>query len=273
MITEDRAARAGQLARFRAEYGAHRAAEGRGQNEAEILALPYLRSGPLAPQWRVRARSFDAFVRRVLRPLSARRGALRLLDLGAGNGWLCRRAALAGHRAVALDVREDAVDGLGAATPLLRDRPGLFHRVAASFDALPFAEGSFDLAVFNASLHYALDLRAVLGEAARVVGRGGRVVVLDSPFYSTGASGEAMVAEKRASATLRFGDRADALLALPFVEYLTRDRLREASAGTGLVWRRHRVVYPVRYELRPFLARLRGQRPPSRFDLWESTVP
>jgi hypothetical protein len=81
-----------------------------------------------------------------------------------------------------------------------------------------------------------------------------------------------MVAEKRASAALRFGDRADALLGLPFVEYLTRDRLREAS-GPGLAWRRHRVIYPLRYELRPLLARLRGQRPPSRFDLWECTVP
>src|SRR5262245_66650874 len=51
------------LTRFRTEYGAHRAAEGRAHSDAELLALPYLRSGPLAKQWSVRACTFDAFIR------------------------------------------------------------------------------------------------------------------------------------------------------------------------------------------------------------------
>ena len=45
-----------------------------------------------------------------------------------------------------------------------------------------------------------------------------------------------------------------------------------ASRGLGLAWRRHRVRYPLWYELRPLVARLRGRRAPSRFDLWEATV-
>ncbi|HEX2092271.1 MAG TPA: class I SAM-dependent methyltransferase [Longimicrobiaceae bacterium] len=262
------------LTRFRTEYGAHRAAEGRAHTHEELLALPYLRTGPLARQWEVRARSFDAFVRRVLVPVAAERaGPLRLLDLGAGNGWLCRRAALAGHRAVALDLRDDRVDGLGAAGGYLEEAPGLFGRVAASFDALPFRARSFDIAVFNASLHYALDLRAVLAEAARAVRPGGRLVIVDSPFYAREAEGSAMVAEKHRDAERRFGERAGALLALPFVEFLTRERLETASAGLGLVWRRHRVRYPLWYELRPLVARLRHRRPPSRFDLWQTEVP
>lgn len=257
-----------RLARFRAEYGAHRAAEGRAHAGAEALTLPYLRTGPLARQWAVRARSYDAFRRRVLAPLAAEVGRpLRILDLGAGNGWLSRRAALAGHRAVALDLRDDSVDGLGAA-PL-----GLFPRVAASFDALPLRDGSFDLAVFNAALHYALDLAVVLAEAARVVRPGGRVAVVDSPFYRREEAGAAMVAEKRREAERRFGERAGALLALPFIEFLTAARLERASAPLGLRWRRHRVVYPLWYEARPLIARLRRRRPPSRFDLWESAVP
>ena len=82
-----------------------------------------------------------------------------------------------------------------------------------------------------------------------------------------------MVREKREMAARRFGGRAEALIALPFIEYLTRERLALASAPLGLRWRRHRVRYPLAYELRPAVALLRRRRAPSRFDLWESLVP
>lgn len=259
------------LGDFARHYAAHRAAEGRGSGgTAELLALPYLRAGPQAPQWAVRARTFDRFVAAVLEPAAREAGRpLRLLDLGAGNGWLSRRVVELGHEALALDIRDDDVDGLGAAAACLRERPGAFRRVVASFDALPLRAASWDLAVFNASLHYALDLPAVLREAARAVRPGGRIVVLDSPFYRRAAHGEAMVAEKRRQAAARFGERADALTSLPFVEFLTRRRL---EAAYGAAWRRHRVRYPLRYEARPVVAFVKRRRPPSRFDLWECTV-
>jgi hypothetical protein len=79
-----------------------------------------------------------------------------------------------------------------------------------------------------------------------------------------------MVREKRLNAERQFGDRMAALLALDFVEFLTPERLADASRGVALgVWRRHRVRYPLWYELRGLRARLRGERTPSRFDLWE----
>jgi hypothetical protein len=62
-------------------------------------------------------------------------------------------------------------------------------------------------------------------------------------------------------------------MALPFIEFLTRERLAAASAPIGLQWRRSRVSYPLWYELRPLQARLRGARAPSRFDLWVSARP
>ena len=259
--------------RFREEYAAHRASEGRGQSAVDALTLPYVTTGPLARQWAVRARTFEAFERRVLRPAQRRAdvraaGALRVLDLGAGNGWLAHRAALAGSVALALDVRDDDVDGLRAApsrSPI--------ERVVASFEAIPLQDASFDLVVFNASLHYAEDLGRALAEARRVVRPAGRVVVLDSPFYMSTKHGEAMLRAKREDAERRFGARAEALMALAFVEYLTRERLADASRGLGFgAWRRHRVLYPLWYELRAIRAALRGERPPSRFDLWEAVA-
>ena len=257
--------------RFRHEYAAHRAAEGRAALDASTL--PYVPSGPLARQWSVRARSWEAFSRHVLQPAQQRAdvhalGPMRVLDLGAGNGWLAHRAALAGAAALALDVRDDRVDGLGAApagSPI--------ERVVASFDAIPNGRDQFDVVVFNASLHYAEDLGEALHEARRVARVGARIVVLDSPFYASDADGEAMVREKRANAEREFGERAATLLAVSFVEYLTRERLTAASRDARLgPWRRHRVRYPLWYELRGVRARLRGDRPPSRFDLWESVA-
>jgi SAM-dependent methyltransferase len=261
------------VARFREEYGAHRATEGRAHSPAEMHTLPFLESGPVAKQWAVRARSYVAFVSRVANPVARTLDRpLRLLDLGAGNGWLSWRIARAGGECVAVDIRDDAIDGLGAAAAYLGDSSARFDRVVASFDALPIESGQFDVVVFNASLHYALDLTAVLREARRCVIDGGRLVILDSPFYAHDADGAAMVREKHGGAAEQFGARAEALMALPFVEYLTRERLASASRGLGLDWRRHRVRYPLWYEVRPLLARLRGRRMPSRFDLWESAA-
>jgi len=258
------------LTEFANAYAAHRASEGRGRSTDELLLLPYVDTGPFADQWRVRARTYDAFVRRILRPLVSSLGrAPRLLDVGAGCGWLARRAALAGCESIALDIRADTVDGLGAARAYADDHAAPFGRVIATFDALPMKSATADVVVFNASLHYSTDLARTLGEARRVLQAGGRIALLDSPFYRTTVAGEAMASEKRRTAAERFGPLAEALMRLSCIEYLTSERLTSASAALGLEWRRHRVRYPLSYELRPIAARLRGRRIPSRFDLWE----
>ena len=263
------------LQRFRDAYAEHRAAEGRGAGGlAELLALPYLRSGTHAAAWRVRARTFERFLERVVVPHAARAGrSLRVLDLGAGNGWLCYRLGRSGHRTVALDLRTDHTDGLGAAAGYRAVLPALFPRIAATFDALPLRTASFDLVVFNASLHYASDLSATLAEAARCLVPGGTMAILDTPWYRQDSDGAAMVAEKRANAIDRFGQRSEALLGPDQIEYLTPERLQQASAGLALSWRRQRVRYPLWYELRPWKAALQRRRRPSRFDIWEARVP
>lgn len=253
---------------FYTEYARHREHEGRALRGAALKSLPYLRSGRLARQWEVRARSFDAFVSYFVKPLEGS-SPLDILDLGAGNGWLSYRMAQRGHRAVALDIRDDSVDGLGAAAELVAEAP--FDCVGAPFEAVPFGSGRFDITVFNASLHYASDLAKVLGEAIRVTRRGGILAIMDSPFYRRRSDGEAMVAEKRIQGRTNFGDAADVLLAPAFVEYLTLESL--VAAAPGLAWKRNRVLYPLWYELRPLLARLKCARAPSRFDLWTAGIP
>ena len=255
---------------FRREYARHRASEGRAFRGNQLRSLPYLAEGALASQWAVRARSFETLVDCVLNPESSA-GPIDVLDLGAGNGWLCHRVAALGHRAIAVDIRDDEIDGLGAAADLLVDAAAPFQRVKASFDILPFNQNSFDVVIFNASLHYATDLHRVLTEASRVTRSGGRVAVLDSPFYGCDQDGRDMVEEKVAEGQSRFGSAAEVLLRQNFIEYLTAERL--AAALPALCWTRHRVIYPLWYELRPLVAWLKRRRKPSRFDVWIARVP
>jgi SAM-dependent methyltransferase len=262
----------GLPAEFLEAYARHRAAEGRSLDDAALRQLPYLRKGPLARHWAVRARTFEAFMRHIVAPMTKRRGRpLRLLDLGAGNGWLSNRLCAMGHRATALDVRDDMVDGLGAAARLARDWPDRMECITASFEALPLKSGSVDIAAFNASLHYARDLSLALSEATRVTAHGGAIAILDSSFYSRDADGKAMVAEKTVTAHAHFGRDAGVLLQQGFIEYLTPARL--ANATPSLSWRRKRVHYPFWYEMRPLMARLKNARTPSRFDLWVADLP
>ena len=196
------------LETFASEYAHHRGREGRGYVGEQLLQLPYLNKGPHADQWAVRARTFDAFMARVLRPHAARLGRpLDIVDLGAGNGWLSYRVALEGHHAIAIDIRNDAVDGLGAAEPFLRRAPRM-KRIVAPFEAVPLPAASADIVLFNASIHYATNLSAVLSEAHRLTCPGGQIAILDSPFYAHETDGLAMVAEK----LQRFGSAADALM-------------------------------------------------------------
>ena len=257
-------------AQFFQQYACHRAEEGRALRGNELRALPYVRGTPLARQWAVRGRSFEVLISRVVQPLAGRK-ALDILDLGAGNGWLCYRVTRAGHRAVALDIRDDDIDGLGAAADLRADSAGQLQCVKASFESLPFANHSFDIAIFNASLHYATELDRALAEAVRVSRSAGAVAVVDSPFYASESEGERMIAEKKAQAAARFGARAEILTSQNFIEFLTRERL--AKAHSSLRWQRYRVRYPLWYQMRPLLAWLKGSRPPSRFDVWSARVP
>ena len=166
------------------------------------------------------------------------------------------------------------MDGLAAAAPFARRLPRMFGRVAASFDALPVRGRRFDLVVFDASLHLAEDLPRVLVRGrARAATRGGRIAVLDSPFYAR-ADVRARRCAPRSGARprARFADVADDLLALAPVEFLTAERLAAAAAPAGLAFRRRRVLYPAAYEARGVVARLKGARAPSRFDLWVARV-
>ncbi len=247
--------------RFLKDYAVIRGAEGRGTDDAAYyVALPYRDiTGRNAAQWSIRARTYRSFERKVLPPLErAADRPLDILDLGAGNGWMSYRLALRGHRPLALDIFTDPKDGLLAA----QHYPSAFPRVEAEFDGLPFADASFDLAVYNSSFHYSENYCRTLGEVRRCLRASGCMVIMDSPVYQRREHGERMVEERHTQFQRQYGFRSDAI---PSREFLDEPLLEELAQQLNLEWRIWRPWYGWRWWWRPIQAKLAGRRPPSRF--------
>jgi SAM-dependent methyltransferase len=248
-------ARREYFSRFLREYTHIRLAEGRGAQPASyFLNLPDCDpSHPMAWQWRIRRCTIKAFDRSVgMSPGS------KVLDLGAGCGWFSHHVASAGHYPCAVDVTVDEQDGLGAARHYAAEWP----RVQAEFDQLPFRDQSVDVAVYNASLHYSTNYAATLREASRVVRPGGRIVVLETPIYDRAESGARMAAERHRQFEKLYGTRSDSV---PSIEFLTWEMLRNLGEELSLQWSVVHPWYGVKWALRPWMARLKRKREPSRF--------
>jgi SAM-dependent methyltransferase len=248
---------------FVEQYEAVRSAEGRRvQDPAHLRALPFRDlSGRRPQEWAIRSRSYRALVRRVVTPLERRSGRpLRVLDLGSGLGWLAYRLASRGHDVAAVDLLTGASDGLGAHHHY--DVP--FVSVQAEFDHLPFADASADLAVCNASLHYAADYATTLREGLRVLAPGGRLVIMDTPIYRDAASGLAMVRRRDEAFERELGVRSRAPRSEGFLTYERLDRL---AGELHVRWRLIEPWYGVRWWMEPLLARVRRSGEPARFKL------
>ena len=258
--------RAKYYQRFVDEYSRIRQAEGRGsRDDAFYLRLPYADlTGKNSRQWQIRARSFDCLLSVLHCSFPVERGA-RVLDIGAGNCWMSYRLAVAGYQPFAVDLGVDAQDGLRAAEHYRKSLPVLFPRYQAEMDNLPFEDAQFDVAVFNASFHYSQDYETTLREALRCVRRGGMVAIVDSPWYSREESGQQMLIERRMAFLRKYGTASDAI---EHREYLTDKRLGELETALAIEWGAHLPKYGFRWAARPFLARLRGRREPSRFRLY-----
>ena len=256
------------FARFMGEYQFVRASEGRGStNDDYYLALPYRDlSGRNSGQWAIRARTFRYIERKILpRIITLARPKLRVLDLGAGNGWMSYRLAKQGHTPIAVDLLTNNRDGLEAAEHYQGSLPFLFPRFQAELDNLPFADSQFDLVIFNASFHYSENYENTMAEALRCVRRNGTVIIADTPWYSDEQIGFRMLIERRAAFVKRFGFPSDGLKSL---EFLTDRRLARMESCFGIRWRVHEPYYGIRWQLRPWLAKLQHRREPSRFRIY-----
>lgn len=104
----------------------------------------------------------------------------RVGDLGCGTGAMTAELAPMVAEVVAVD-HEEAM--LNAARDRVAGADNV-RFVEADLTSLPLAEGELDAALLVLVLHHVEDVRAALSEAARVVRKGGPVVVVDMLAHS-----------------------------------------------------------------------------------------
>lgn len=244
------------LQEFVNRYEAVRRAEGWGAEDAAYYrALPFEdRTGQRVELWRIRARHFQIALDQIVKPLALRlRRPLRIIDVGAGNGWLAYRLAQRGHVVAAIDLLVNERDGLGAYR--YYDVP--FAPIQADFDALPIDDHQADVVVFNGALHYSTDYALTLREALRVLTPQGRVIVLDSPCYFDARSGQALVRERALDFARQYGVTTDSTA---HENFLTPQRLHELGTELGVTWQLYQRAWGWPARLRAWRARVAGQR-------------
>jgi SAM-dependent methyltransferase len=246
---------------FVRQYRAVRERDGHRQPAPDYYRmLPVVqRDHPRAGEWRIRRESY-ANLQSYAMP-AVWRGPIRVLDAGAGSGWLAHRLASFGHLVAALDRLDDEMDGLGA----IRHYPVAFTAVQADFNALPFPDREFDLVVLNGSLHYAADPARTLAEARRVMAIGGALAVMDSPMFADDRDGEAMVEAQLRAFAVDYGI-VDAVQ--PGTGFLTYAQLERAATLLGLRGRFIPSRGPLLWRMRRHVGRVRLGRAPASFGLW-----
>ena len=238
------------------DYEKIRAAEGRNQKpSAWYQSLPHVEDDA---DWKIRATSYTALLKQVIRPMPEK--PLKVVDLGAGNCWLSHRLSEHGHRVVAVDLLVNDWDGLGAH----HHYNTTFTPVQAEYDHIPLASAQLDLVIYNAAFHYSTRYQTTLREACRILKPEGRIVIMDTPIYHDARSGAQMVAEREEQFQLQYGTPSNHL---PSENYLTYQRLSELGDEAGIQWRIIRPFFGVKWTLRPLRAKLRGHRESAKFHI------
>ena len=114
---------------------------------------------------------------RILALVLGGRLALDALDVGCGTGFLCFELAARGHRVTGVDF---APAMLAEARRKAAERAVSIRLEQADAEKLPFAADSFDLVICRHLVWTLPHPEAAIDEWIRVLGPGGRLVIVDS---------------------------------------------------------------------------------------------
>ncbi len=118
----------------------------------------------------------DASVESAMRDMLGDGPIGRLLDIGTGTGRMVQLFGPAADEIVAVDRSPDMLRLARAKLPAEAEKYAL---VVGDFYALPLADSNADTVILHQVLHFADAPEAVIAEAARVLGMGGRLLIAD----------------------------------------------------------------------------------------------
>jgi ubiquinone/menaquinone biosynthesis C-methylase UbiE len=167
---------------------------------------------------------------------------LDVLDIGCGQGIDVARYAMAGARAVGVDLTPRHVELTRAH---LRDMGLAAEVVIGDAEALPFPDASFDRVSSNGVLHHTPDIHAALHEARRVLRPGGEARVImynrNSIHYWVhqvlwrGVLRGRLLAERSMAGVLSTGVEYTSIGARPLVRVYSQRQVRALMRAAGFV--------------------------------------
>jgi ArsR family transcriptional regulator len=102
---------------------------------------------------------------------------LEVADLGCGEGYLTVETARWAKHVVAVDRSAGVLTRAKALAA--RKRISNITWKKGELEALPIGDASVDVALLSQALHHAAEPAAAIGEAARILKPGGRLLILD----------------------------------------------------------------------------------------------
>ncbi|MDK1028419.1 MAG: class I SAM-dependent methyltransferase [Anaerolineae bacterium] len=157
-------------------YQRVREKEKRIYSDAIVAQLPIIsRKHTHADEWRARADS----CKRLIRYLSALNKEQTILDLGCGNGWMCRRLA---------EIPNSRVLGIDRDSPELRQAARLFSSPNLTFVNLNIFQpalqpSSIDILVIASAIQYFPNLQILIATSLPLLRQNAEIHILDSPLY------------------------------------------------------------------------------------------
>src|SRR6516165_11895726 len=191
----------------------------------------------VAAHWNRRAAHFDedfghsirttaerAAWDRILDLAAPQRGALDVLDVGCGTGFLSFELVARGHRVMGIDFAP-AMLAEARRKAAERDDPVRFEEGDA--EELRFAPGAFDLVISRHLLWTLPHPEAAIDEWIRVLRPGARLVVVDGQF-DAGALKQPAGSARSSQEYAAIGDQ------LPFLGGRSREEIERLLAAHGL---------------------------------------
>jgi ubiquinone/menaquinone biosynthesis C-methylase UbiE len=175
---------------FEISYLALRRKEKRIYSNAEVVLLPDINSGHAhLKEWKIRKQSCS----RLITYLKKKKKALKILDVGCGNGWLSAKLSKIGQaEIIGLDVNRVEIDQ--AANVFNKTNLRFIHD---GFPCQRLTGLQFDIVLFSASIQYFASFPAVINEALKHLTEGGEIHITDTHFYKREKLVEAANRSKR----------------------------------------------------------------------------